>query len=91
MVGNIQSGGSVGSMVVVGGTVVGGLVVVGGVVVGALVVVGGIVDGAGLASGGVNSHTSKNLNNISSTATYPFPLFPRLTINSIWEVQNAIN
>ena len=91
MVGDIQSGGSVGSMVVVGGTVVGGLVVVGGVVVGALVVVGGIVDGAGLASGGVNSHTSKNLNKMSSTATYPFPLFPRLTTNSICEIQNVIN
>ena len=64
--------------------------VVGGLVVGALVVVGGIVDGAGLASGGINSHTSKNLNKMSSIATYPFPLFPRLTTNSICEIQNVI-
>jgi hypothetical protein len=75
----------VGSIVVVGGTVVGALVVGGGTVVGGLgvvCVVGGMVGGAGFASGGVNSHNSNVWNVTSSTATYPFPLFPRSTMNS---------
>ena len=86
MVCHVQLGGSVGSIVVVafvvvGGTVVGALVVVGGAVVGALVVVGGIVVGMGFASGGASPHASKNRNSTSSTATKPFPLLPRCTIN----------
>ena len=51
----IQSGGSVGSTVVVTD------------VVGALVVVGGTVVGTGFASGGVKTQFSKYLNSISST------------------------
>ena len=66
----LQSGGSVGSMVVVGGKVVG-----------ALVVVGGIVVGMGLAWSGVNVQSSKNLNSIASIATNPLPLFPLWTSN----------
>ena len=68
---HLQSGGSVGSIVVVA-------IVVGGTVVGALVVVGGTVVGTGFASGGENSHTiSRKRKSTSSTATKPFPLFPR--------------
>ena len=66
---NLQSGGSVGSIVVVG------IVVVGGIVVGATVV------GIGLASGGENSQISIQRNSTSSIATKPFPLFPRCTMN----------
>lgn len=87
----VQSGGSVGSIVVVGGIVVGALVVVGGIVVGGLgvvCVVGGIVDGPGFASGGANSHDPSPINSTSSTATYPFPLFPRWTMNWNWEKNN---
>ena len=68
---HVQSGGSVGSIVVVGGTVVGGFVVVGGRVVGVLVVV------VGLASGGCNEQLSKARKSISSSATYPSPLLLR--------------
>ena len=74
-----------GSIVVVGGEVGGPLVVVGGIVVGGLgvvCVVGGLVDDPGFAFGGVNSHNSKVLNSTSSTATYPFALYPRSTSNS---------
>ena len=63
----LQSGGSVGSMVVVGGNVVGALVVVGGK--------------KGLAWSGVNVQSSKNLNSIASMATNPLPLFPLWTSN----------
>ena len=77
----LQSGGSVGSKVVVVIDVVGFLVVGGGTVVGGLVVVGGTVVGAGFAFGGANSHTSKRRNSTSSNATNPWPLFPRWTIN----------
>ena len=72
---NLQSGGCVGSIVVVGRTVVGAFVVVGGAVLGVLVVV------VGFASGGCNGHTSYSRKPISSSDTYPSPLFPRWTIN----------
>ena len=72
---NLQSGGSVGSMVVVGGTVVAAFVVVGGAVVGVLVVV------VGFASGGWNGHSSNCRKSISSKDTYPSPSFPRCTTN----------
>ena len=81
---DLQSGGSVGSTVVVGGGVVGPVVVVGGAVVGGLVVVvvdGGIVDCPGFASGGANSQNSNALNSTSSKATYPWLLLPRSTTN----------
>ena len=75
----IQSGGSVGSTVVVTD------------VVGALVVVGGTVVGTGFASGGVKTQFSKYLNSISSTATNPFPLFLRPTTNWICQMIRNIN
>ena len=60
---NLQSGGSVGSMVVVGGIVVGAFVVGGGAVVGVLVVV------VGFASGGCNGQSSNFRKSISSRVT----------------------
>lgn len=61
----LREGGSVGSMVVVGGAVVGATVE------------------TGLASGGkkLQSSSHQALNSMSSTATYPFALFVRVTIN----------
>ena len=72
---NLQSGGSVGSIVVVIE------------VVGAFVVVGGAGEvGTGFASAGVKSQLdSTNLNSTTSIATYPFLLLPRFTINWNWK------
>ena len=68
----LQSGGSVGSIVVVA------IVVGPGVVVGAFVVVGGAVVVVGLALGGWKLQSKSTLrNSTSSTATNPVP-FPFL-------------
>ena len=62
---NLQSSGSVGSIVVVE-------IVVGG---------GAVVVGTGFASGGLNAHSSSiYLYSTTSKATNPFPLLPRSTI-----------
>ena len=62
---NLQSGGSVGSIVVVE-------IVVGG---------GAGVVGTGFAFGGKNAHSSSiYLYSTTSKATNPFPLLPRVTI-----------
>ena len=64
----LQSGGSVGSIVVVADVVV-AFVVDFGTVVGALVVVGGAIVVVGFAFEGLNGHSSHWTNSTSSTAT----------------------